>query len=305
MTRKKGGGTTPQSQAIKSANKQAAQDVKAIQKHAKELLRKAGKDLRQVRSEVSALKKVGIVSSKIDARRYLPSRYMLSKLRKNADILSGEMIAIKAPKKVRAKYVEKDIFEQRGSALVVPRYYKDQKTKISRGMVEVSRRLKQGEEIRLILPFKATDMEDVANKLLVDPTLDGLKHGDELFGFRLFGHNMATYGFPDAADMADYILKRYAHLFSGKNGQAAVRNFELFKFKRDGSRLSEGPEANKQYTPRKKEYATDWYKQRKMERDAKRKKKERSKETPEQKKARLDAQRIRSAQNRQRKFDDS
>lgn len=304
MTRKGSGKDTPQSQAIKAANRQAADAVKAIRKDAKELLRKAGKDLRQVRHEVSVLKKAGIVSARIDARRYSPSRYMLSKLRKNADILSGEMIAIKAPKKVRAKYVEKDIFEQRGSALVVPRYYQDQKTKISRGMVEVSRRLKQGEEIRMILPFKATDMEDVANKLLIDPTLDGLKHGDELFGFRLFGHNMATYGFPDASDMADYILKRYAHLFSGKNGQQAVRHFELFKFKRDGSMLSDGPEANKVYSPRKKEYATDWYKQRKMERDAGRKKRERAKETPEARKKRLDEQRLRSAQNRQRKFDE-
>lgn len=298
---KKGAGRGSKSQAVKSAEQQ----VKDARARAKKLLQKAGKDIRQVRAEVSKLKKAGIVSSRIDARTYQPSRYMLNKIRKNADVLAGKSVAVKAPKKVRDKYSEKGLFETRGQSLIVPKEYANQKTKISRGMIEISRRLQHGEERRIILPFKATDMEEVANSLRDDPTLDGLKEPDELFGFRLFGHNMATYGFPDAEHLADYILTRYQHLFSGRNGRTAVKNFELLRFRSRDSMMGEAPEEGKIWTPKKKRYEGSFTAGKRRYRDALRKKKEREKETPEQRKKRLDAQRIRSAQNRQRKFDES
>ena len=188
---------------------------------------------------------------------------------------------------------------------MVPKEYANQRTKISRGLVEITRPLAMGEEIRLILPFKATDMEGVANKLKTDPTLDGMKNPDELFGFRLFGHNMATIGFPDANELADYILTRYAHLFSGKNGSAAVKNFILFRFKSRDSQLMEADEAQQIYDRRKtkKRYNNEWSEERKRKRDAMRKAKQRERETPEQRKKRLDEQRLRSARNRQRKWE--
>lgn len=301
MTRQRKGATgRGKSQAVKSVEKQ----VQQARQRAKKLLQNAGKDIRQVRSEVAALKKAGLVSSKIDARTYQPSRYMLEKIRKNADVLEGKSVAVKASKKVRRKYAEKGIFEERGGALIVPREYENQRTKISRGMVEISRELRAGEERRVILPFKATDMETVANELRNDPTLDGLKEPGELFGFRLFGHNMNTIGFPDASELADYILTHYQHLFKGKNGRVAVKNFELLKFKAKDSQLSEAPEGGKVWTDRRKRYKNEWAEARKRERDKLRKKKERDKETPEQRKNRLDKQRKRSAINRQRKWEE-
>lgn len=292
-----------------SAQSQPALDARAIAKAAREraqkLVKNSGKDIRQIRGEVSKLKKAGIVSPRIDARTYQPSRYMLSKLKANADIIAGEAIAVKAPANIRKKYVEKGLFEQRGGALIVPREAANQRARIKRGLVETTRPLQYGEEIKLILPFKATDMEGVANRLKSDPTLDGLKNPDELFGFRLFGHNMATIGFPDADELADYILTRYHHLFSGKNGQAAVRQFVLFRFKSRDSALSDAPQSGKVYSPRRKRQENQWSYDRKLSRDAARKKKAREKETPEERKNRLDKQRIRSAQNRQRKFDES
>ena len=301
MTRRKNGARKgAQSQGVKSAQS----EVKRINKKVAKLLANADKDIKQVRREVSALKKAGLVSPKIDARSYVPSRYMLEKLRKNADVIEGKVSVVKAPKNVRRKYAEKGIFEERGGALIIPKEYEKQRTRISRGMVEISRELKQGEERRVILPFQATDMEGVAERLRNDPTLDGLKEPDELFGFRLFGHNMNTIGFPSAEDLADYILTHYAHLFSGQNGRVAVKNFELLKFKAKDSQLSEAPEGGKIWTPRKKRYQNEWSQARKRERDRLRKEKARAKETPEQRQKRLDKQRIRSAQNRQRKFFD-
>jgi hypothetical protein len=301
MTRRK---KTAQETATSQDIKALAAQQKELRAKAKKLLANAGKDLRTVRHEVSVLKKAGIVSHKINARSYLPSRYMLSKIKKNVDILTGEAVPVPAPRKVRKLYTDKGLFEQRGSALIVPKEYANQKTRIRRGFVEIVRPLGMGEERRIILPFKATDMEAVATRLRDDPSLGGLKEPDELFGFRLFGHNMATIGFPDSDELADYILTRYQHLFSGKNGREAVKHFVLFRFKARDSQLSEAPREGKIYHPKKRTPQSDWYANLKREREAARKKKQREKETPDERKNRLDRQRIRSAQNRQRKWDD-
>ena len=288
--------------------KDVAALVRQAKKRSKELLKKSGRDIRAVRHDVSVLKKVGLVSHRIKAGSYIPTRYMLKKIVRNQDVLTGEVLAVPAPKKVRDKYTSKGIFEARGSALIVPREYEKQRTRITRGMVEISRDLKDGEEIRLILPFKPTDMENVANRLLADPSLDGMKEGDELFGFRLYGHNMNTFGFPNVAEFADYILTHYAHLFSGKSGRAGVKHFEMFRFKSKRSQLNESNEAGRIYSPRAKpkKGAPDYDHLRKnrLARQATRKQKNRASETPDTRSARLETQRVRSARNRQRQFDD-
>lgn len=298
MPSKKGASGRAPGQAVKT-------DIAAIKKRARELLKKAGTDVKTVRRDISSLKKSGLVSSRIDVRKYYPSKYMLRKIAQNKDVLSGEAVAVRAPKKVREKYTKKGIFEQRGGTLIVPREYKNQRTRISRGLVELSRPLKMGEEIRLILPFKATDMENVANQLLSDPTLNGMKKSDELFGFRLFGHNMATIGFPTVEEFAEYILTRYQHLFSGRNGREGVKHFEMFRFKSRNSQLSETAEESRIYSarPRKsKGSKKDFIVRKRLERDAARKRKEREKETKDEYQKRIAQQRIRQAQYRQKKF---
>lgn len=301
MTRKrKDGGLADASQAVKAAQK----EQRRLNKQSRELLRKAGKDIRQVRSEVARLKKVGIISQRINAAKYVPTRYMLSKLKKNADILSGESVALKATKAVRKKYQEKDLFDIRGQAIIVPKDYADQKTRIKRGLIEITRPLKKGEEVRLILPFRPIDMEQVAERLKTDPTLDGLKNPNELFGFRMFGHNMATIGFPDAQELGDYIQRKYLHLFSGPNRTSAVKNFVLFRFRSGDSQMNEAPKEGKIYHPYPERDNT-WALNRRRERDKKNKQKRRKNETQEQREKRLSDQRKRTARNRQRKFDES
>jgi hypothetical protein len=280
-----------------------AGDIKAIQKRTKELLAKAGKDVRQVRHEVSQLKRAGIASARIDARSYRPTRYMLRKLEANRDILAGESIAVPASKAVREKYAEKGLYEARGRVLIIPKEFAGQRTRISRGMVEVTRELKNGEERRITLPFKATDMEQVARYLQTDPSLDGIKEDDEMFGFRLFGHSMATFGFPTADELGDYILNKYQHLFSGKNGREGVKHFVLFRFKATDSKMREGPESMKVYGARsRRSPGNDWLSNQRRERDAERKAAARQHETPAERAKRLDDQRERSRANRQTKY---
>lgn len=299
---RKGAGAGKPSQGVKDA--QAA--VRDAKKKARALLKSANKNIREVRHDVAQLKKAGLVSKRVEVRSYQPTRYMMSKIRKNADILSGEMIAVPAPKKVREKYTKKGIFEQRGATLIIPRDYANQKTKINRGLVEISRELQFGEEVRLVLPFKAADMEGIAHKLKDDPSLDGMKRPDELFGFRLFGHNMATIGFPDVNEFADYILTHYAHLFSGKAGREGVKHFEMFRFKSRNSQMNPGAEDERIYSPRKKRRRgnSDFVIRKRLERDAARKQKARAKETPAERKARLDYQRRYQAQKRQRQWNE-
>jgi hypothetical protein len=297
-----GAGKGAASQGVKDAKAKANQ----LKKRVRLLLKKAGKDVRTVRHEVSELKKAGLVSKRVRVPSYQPSKYMLRKIEQNRDILSGEAVAVPASKTIRQKYT--GIFEPRGSRLIVPREYSNQKTRITRGMVELRRELRMGEEVRLVLPFRAADMETVAHKLLDDPTLNGMKRGNELFGFRLFGHNMNTIGFPSTEELADYILRNYAHLFSGKDGREGVKHFQLFRFRSRRSQLREGPEDQKTYAPRKrKEYSGREHAfviRKRLERDAIRKQKLRAKETPAEHTKRIEAQRIRQRQHRQRKWED-
>lgn len=278
-------------------------DIRAARQRARQLLKQANRDVRSVRHDVAQLKKAGLVAKRVNARSYLPTKYMLRKIERNRDILSGEAVAVPAPKNVREKYA--GIFEPRGSTLIVPKEHAEQKTRISRGLVEFRTPLKNGEMVRLTLPFKATDMENVANKLLADPTLDGMKRPDELFGFRLYGHNMQSFGFPNVEELADYILTRYSHLFSGKNGREGVKHFQLFRFKSRNSQMRPSPEDEKLYNPgrRKKKRDNRFIIEKRLDRDAARKARKREKETPEQRKARLDYQRRYQAQYRQRKWE--
>jgi hypothetical protein len=298
---RKGAGKGVSRQGVKSVEI----DVKAARRQARELLKKAGKNLREFRKEVSELKKVGVLSPRVKASKQRPTRYMLGRLKRFADVIRGEVIPVPAAPEIRHRYRDKGVFEERGRFIMVPKESAGQTAQISRGMVEIVRPLKWGEERRIILPFKATDMEGVAHRLMDDPTLDGMKGSTELFGFRLFGHNMNTIGFPDAKELAQYILTNYAHLFSGKSGREAVKHFVLFRFKARNSQLSETDEADRIYTPRKgkpkdERGERDWMVKKRRERDAARKRKARDNETPEQTEKRRRYQR----QYKQRKFEE-
>jgi hypothetical protein len=278
------------------------QQIKAAKAKAKALLAKANTDIKSVRKDVAALKKAGIVSKRVDVRRYQPTRYMLNKIKQNADILKGEAIAVKAAPEIRKKYREAGTFETRGATIIVPKDRANQTAKISRGLVETRTRLKNGEERKIILPFKGKDLKDIAERLAVDESLGGLKDPLELFGARIFGHNIAGgFGFPDADELGNYILRNYNHLFAGKNKQAALQNFELVRFVADDSMMQESKGViDDEYRKRNKQ-GNQWAIDRRKERDALRKAALRKKETDEQRANRLAAQRERSARNRANK----
>lgn len=272
----------------------------------------SGQALKQFRSDVAALKKKGIISAKVDARKQRDTKYMRAKVRKYQDVLKGTAIAVPAPKEVRQKYVEKGVLEARGKMLIAPREFANQRARLKRGLVEVSRPLKNGTEEYVILPFRPVDMPDLIRKLRDDPTLDGLKRADEFFAFRLFGYNSVD-AFPDMEDLADHVERNYQHLFNGKASSDAVRHITFQRFK--GAYTGHGnPTPSREpkietYMPRSNSTGRNServgsYEIEKKKRLALRKAKTRAKETPEERAARLKANAIRTAQYKQRKRDE-
>lgn len=164
--------------------------------------------LRAFRSSVAALKKKGIVSPRVDARSQAPTKYMRAKVRKFNDVLEGRAIAVKAPKQIREQYTSKGLLEERGAFLITGKEFSNQRARLRRGLVQVIRPLKNGQEEYLILPWKANDLIDLVEKLKDDPdALDRQMMPGEYLSFRLFGHN-STEVFGDTAELTE-AMKHY------------------------------------------------------------------------------------------------
>ncbi len=285
---------------------QTASKTKGVDKQHRKLLAKAGKSIREVRHEVAQLKKAGVVAKRIDVPRYVPSRYMLNKITRNADILSGRATTV-APK-TRAerenirRYVEAGIYEKRGSVLVIPTERASDKARIRRGAIEISRSLRNGEMRQLILPYQVKDMAGLAARLKDDPSLGGMKEPDEFFAFYL-GRGSSR-AFVDEEELIEEIEIRYAHLFKGNTNREAFKHFMLIRFKpSDELRVPEAPDNIEPWTGgskarRRKYHRTGrndgplgTYERHKLERDANRKANKREAETEAQRQKRLDYQR--------------
>lgn len=275
-----------------------------------------GQELKSFRSAVAKLKSKGIVSKRVDARSQAATRYMRSKVRSFSDVLEGRTLAVKASKEIRQKYIDAGVFQARGSFLIVPKEDARSRARIKKGrdLVEITTPLNWGQEHEVVLPFKATNMMDLANRIAENPNFDELKRPDEQFAFRLFGHNSRK-AFVNGQEFADHVLRNYQHLFSGKKGMQAIKHLSVIRFKGygdevpfadEGSPYYEEPKySNRRKIDRKgRNSGRDTFLNQRKKKDANRKAKARASESPSQRTKRLAEQRQRSARNRQRKFDD-
>jgi hypothetical protein len=281
------------------------QDVKRLRKQSRELLKKANKDLKSYRSEIRALKKQGIVSKKIDPRTQRPTKYMLSKIRRFGDVIRGDVNAVKAsPDQIR-QYTEKGLLEARGNFLIVPKDSADQTARMRKGLVAKYRPLKNGQERKVILPYRATDLEQLAHQIKDNAAdIDKMKEPTEQFGFQLYGHNSLA-GEPDAERLAEYILRRYAHMFKRKD---SLKEFVLIRFKnKTGHPLSPPLQGEKKYSPGRKLDMRDprdrMIMEQRQESNRKRVQRTRMRESEAQREKRLAANRIRARQWRQKQLE--
>jgi hypothetical protein len=232
-------------QAVKDAEKR----VRELRKKQREILKKQGSSIVEFRHAVSALKKAGVVSKRVNAHRQEPTRYMRNIVRQFSDVLEGRAVIAKPSKKLKAKeareireqFRQSGVLEVRRNKVIVPKDREgqyatltkrgfDRETGQARGVVDTVKPMKHGREREIILPFKITSMPMLVERLKKDESLDNLKMGDEQFAFRLFGHN-SQIGFPDAKEMGEYIERRYAHLFKQQSSRAAVKHLSFLSFK--------------------------------------------------------------------------
>jgi hypothetical protein len=262
--------------------------------------------LRAFRSSVAKLKRKGIVSPRVDARSQRATRYMRAKVRKFNDVLEGRAIAVPAPRAVREQYSSKDLLETRGRFLIAPKEFEHQRARLRKGLVQMIRPLKNGQEEYVILPWKANDLYELIDNLKRDPeAIDRLKERDEYFSFRLFGHN-ASDSFEDTEALIKN-LEYYLPRLGSKTNVVKHITFQRFKGAVDdyGRNPREGTEPRVPYNshPKERRVKGSYELQRDKVRAA-RKAKARSLETPEQRTARLEKQKRYQSRYRQRKWED-
>lgn len=202
--------------------------------------RSRAKDI-QYKSEAARLKKIGVLTNKVDARKKI-TRATRTKINKFRDVLEGRAIVVKAPRDVRESYENKGIFESVGQFVKVPVHKEGTKAKLrtnktGRSFIQViepmkdrATGLKTGTWEKVVLPYAPADMLGLVEELRSDPTIDGMKEPDEMFTFQIDGW-ATEYNAVDAEELADTLQNKYAHLFDPKSTQSVVRYISLYKFR--------------------------------------------------------------------------
>jgi hypothetical protein len=267
-------------------------DAKLILKHNREIIRKQGKSIRAFRHEFSTLRKLGVISKRKTATKAEPTKYYRSRLRKFADVLRGEAVPVRAPNVVRRKYADKGLYEERGGFLIIPKEHEKAKAKIAKGQVEITRPIGRRMMREIVLPYNATDMLDLANRMERDKNLPEIP-GADMYMFSMYGHNSRQQGFPDKEELVKYIKVNYQHLFNSQYGPSAVKHFKLVIWGGHTSGAIPDVSSEKFYSGyksgrRKRVNATgrndgSWYSNRQYETAAAQQKKRRAKMTPQEK----------------------
>jgi hypothetical protein len=256
------------------------------------------KELNKIyREEAAKLKAKGVLSARVNARKNI-SRHTRTKINKYRDVLEGRAIPVRVSKPIRQRYAEKgmlgdpDFLTERGPFIMVPSPYKNMKAQLEKGdQIRVTRHLKNGQEEYVIFPYTPSDLPGIAERLMSDPTLDGMKYEDELFSFRLNGHN-ARESFITAEEMGEYLLKYL-------QSNVLTLTFQRFKMAKGASDVrtnhpgTEPKIYTKGFEPGSNRSRYDrsgrnsgWYNERKAQTAAARKKRQRERETPEETAAR-------------------
>lgn len=263
---------------------------------------------KQYRANAAKLKKLGVLTKRVNARAKI-THSTRTKINKFRDVLEGRAIPVRAPKEIREAYRDKGTLDVRGPFVIAPKEFANQRARISRGMIQIVRPLKNGQEEYVILPWRANDLYDLVERMRDDPdALDNLKMADEYFSFRLYGHN-ATDAFPDTKELREH-LQHYLSRLGSRNDVIKHITFQRFKggLTEMGRNTHPSPEKQVPYNSNvdkkgRRRYIKGTYEKQRDARRAAAKAKQRANETPEERKKRLEKQRIRQAQYRQRKFE--
>lgn len=182
-------------------------------------------ELRAFRSHVSALKKKGLVSSRVDARKQKPTRYMQNKVRILAPVLHNEAVGVKVKPDLLKQYKEAG-FQVFGGRVIVEKT-PEEISRTRKGLPLMRRHLGGSfVQERLVLPYGPTNIDDFRARVVTDPTsFDSLKEPGDAFAFKIYGNNsLAT--FADMQSLLTY-LEHYQVIHERQDAWTSLQFFRV------------------------------------------------------------------------------
>lgn len=280
--------------------RQAQIDLKNARKRARKLLQRARIDLKEYRKELKTLQKQGIVSKRIVPFKHIPTRYMVSKLKKFKGVAVGHELAVSAKRlsaHTQRLYLERGLAQRIGNFFVVPKTAEKQRADIHKDHIRITTQLNRGDEQVIKIPARLEDLNNFLQWANDNETLlNNLKGPRDQFGFQLFGHN-AKVGFPNIQALIAH-LNKYAHILGNhRASKQAIQEFVLIRFRPSKRGLvhptiepyyGEKKYSNKRPKSRKEQRRNEEYRR---EKERKRKARYRMQENVEQHQTRIENQR--------------
>lgn len=192
-------------------------------------------ETRAFRHKVSLLKKAGVVSNRIDARKQKPTRYFQDKVKRLAPVLEGRALGVK----VRPDFLR--TFREAGFAVenrrVIVKPEPGEILKARRGLPEFEKVIAPapsggGPRIvqrRLILPASVRNIHQLLDDFRARPDRwNALKRQDDRFAFTFMGGRSRS-TFDDVESLADY-LEMYEEKFDGVSDETETELWESLEF---------------------------------------------------------------------------
>jgi hypothetical protein len=186
------------------------------------------------RHGIAVLKKKGLVSKDVDARKAVPTRTLNKKLKEFSDVVAGQARVWKLPKAVQAGYKEQGYRVSRGKVVLQPSQFVSTRGR-DKGFIKTSEQHGAGPRITSVhLPYrlKHLDRDLSALKQRVDSGAIKLDDG-EYFGFEFFGWH-STRLFENFDQLIDHLMM-YETFEKGSPDQIAerVRNVVIMKVEQE------------------------------------------------------------------------
>jgi hypothetical protein len=174
----------------------------------------AGKALREFRHEIALLKKKGLVSKRVDARKQKPTRYMRDKLKKLHDVIEGTQTSVKVDRKTAARYKASGFFVF-GNRVVVSKD-KDERGRrdAKSGLIVLSKLGPRAPFEKVVMPYSIKNIDQFLSECRKSPPdpqiFAARKNPQDHWAFAYHGNN--SLGTFETLDDLGIHLERYVSL---------------------------------------------------------------------------------------------
>lgn len=199
------------------------------------------RDTKTIKQGLAILKKAGLYKG--DLRKNKFSRRQIRKLTIYADVIEGRAKAVKFTSKELKPYRQANNFRIFNNRLIVEKSVPYQIIENKNGKIKKTTFLKKGSIVEIILPYKATDIINLATKMENDENLPERLKGEvpgkrAMYGFSIYGHTQIK-TFSTKTELVNHIKNNYQTLLGIGS---SVNKFSLVYFNDEGSKMPEIPE---------------------------------------------------------------